>query len=236
MRAARRRTAPRARRRAPSRGRCRPTAARCAPLAALIRAHTITPVSPMPPSVASNSSVAGPELQHLPGRGQQPERQHMAAERARGAVVLAVDVAGDRAADGHVLGTRHDRHDPARAGSAARAARRVSRPPAPGHVPRSASSSIALEPGGVEHEAAAQLGRVAVAAPHPAGDRAGRDRAPPMRATAAPGRADPLGAQRAPPARPRSPAPAVRPRRHGRKRRRRRGPGPARYAPPQPAA
>ena len=37
----------------------------------------------------------------------------MAAERPRGPVVLAVDVAGDRAADGDVLGAGNDRHHPA---------------------------------------------------------------------------------------------------------------------------
>ncbi len=44
---------------------------------------------------------------------EQADRLHVAAERSRRAVVLAVDVAGDGAADAHVLGSRHDRHDPA---------------------------------------------------------------------------------------------------------------------------
>ena len=77
-----------------------------------IRAQRITPVSPMPPTVAANDP--GPfrlELEHLAAGGQQSERLDVGAEGSRAPVVLAVDVGGDRAADGDVLGSgNHCQH------------------------------------------------------------------------------------------------------------------------------
>jgi hypothetical protein len=46
-------------------------------------------------------------------RAQELQPPDVAAEAARPVVVLAVDVVGDRAADGHVLGTGRDRKEPA---------------------------------------------------------------------------------------------------------------------------
>ncbi len=57
--------------------------------------------------------VAGLDLEQLAAAGDEPECLHVAAERAGAAVVLAVDVAGDRPAERHVLGAGNDRHDEA---------------------------------------------------------------------------------------------------------------------------
>ena len=71
------------------------------------------PVSPLPPTVAQNSSASSPsggEMADLPVSRQQLHRGDVVAEAARAVVVLAVDVARDRAADGDLPGARQHRN------------------------------------------------------------------------------------------------------------------------------
>ena len=63
--------------------------------------------------------LGGRDRQHVAAAGEQRERVHVAAERAVDVVALAVDVRGDRAADGDVPRARGDRDEPA-AGSSQR--------------------------------------------------------------------------------------------------------------------
>ena len=116
-----------------------------------------------------------------PHPGARAPRRRRSAARAPGhdlpnvpdrGVVLAVDVAGDRAAERHVLGPGHDRQHPARGRRRGRAAHRASRPACAVTTPaarveleaaRSAVVSMTRPP--------LRPGRVAVAAPHAAGDR-----------------------------------------------------------------
>ena len=102
-------------------------------------------------SPASSSSTS-------PRGGQQPERVDVAAERPGGAVVLAVDIAGDRAADGDVLGAGDDGHHPARRRRARPAARRASTPACGRDGPASRVELEPVEPRGVEHDAAVAAG------------------------------------------------------------------------------
>ena len=77
---------------------------------------TITPVRPMPPTVAQNSSASGPSgvsVRTSPSAVDQVHRQHVVAEAALGVVVLAVHVRADRAADRDLAGARQHRHPPA---------------------------------------------------------------------------------------------------------------------------
>ena len=112
----------------------------------------------------------GEQLNELGRGGQQRDRLDVAAERPRHAVVLAMDVACDRAADGDVLRPRHDRNHPPRGHEhvqqvADRRTRVCGDDPMFG---------VELEPPqlcGIEHESARQLGGVAVTASLPAGDR-----------------------------------------------------------------
>ena len=53
-----------------------------------IRAQTMMPVRPMPPSVASNSRVAVGLQLEPPGGGEQTEREHVGAEGAAAAWFL----------------------------------------------------------------------------------------------------------------------------------------------------
>ena len=71
------------------------------------------PVSPLPPTVAQNSSDSSPSgvrWRICPSASQQLHRADVVAEAARAVVVLAVDVAGDRAADGDLPGAGQHRH------------------------------------------------------------------------------------------------------------------------------
>ena len=76
-------------------------------------ARRMMPVSPLPPTVAQNSSASGPSgvsVADLAVGGQQVHRPHVVAEAARAVVVLAVDVAGDGAADGDLPGAGQHRN------------------------------------------------------------------------------------------------------------------------------
>ena len=141
-------------------------------------ASRITPVSPMPPTVAQNTSgvPSGVTVSVSPRPGEERDRQHLVAERAVAVVALAVDVAGDRAAHGDEPGPRRDREPAAR--------------DQPLHEVLEARAGAggddaALEVGGddpgqrggVEHEAAGVLRRVAVRAAEAPGHDAPR-RAP----------------------------------------------------------
>ena len=57
-------------------------------------------------------SVVGCQAEVLAGRGAQLHGQDVVAEAAVAVVVLAVDVAGDRSADGDVARAGRDRHEP----------------------------------------------------------------------------------------------------------------------------
>ena len=71
------------------------------------------PVSPIPPTVAQNSSGSrsGPISTTEPSASISVICADMTAERAVDVMVLAVDVAGDRAADGDEPGAGRDRHE-----------------------------------------------------------------------------------------------------------------------------
>ena len=76
-------------------------------------ARRTIPVSPLPPTVAQNSSASSPSgvsVADLPVGGQQLHRPDVVAEAARAVVVLAVDVGGDGAADGDLPGAGQHRH------------------------------------------------------------------------------------------------------------------------------
>ena len=70
----------------------------------------MTPVSPMPPIVASNSRGVARRRAMMDAAvgAQQLEGLDMAAERAAAMMVLAVHVIGDGAAERHELRARHD--------------------------------------------------------------------------------------------------------------------------------
>ena len=70
---------------------------------------------PIPPTVAQNSSGSrvGPDVDDRAVGEQQRQPVHVAAERAVDVVVLAVDVAGDRPADGDEPGAGGDGHEEA---------------------------------------------------------------------------------------------------------------------------
>ena len=75
-------------------------------------ARRMMPVSPLPPTVAQNSSASAPSGvsgAHLAVGDQQVHRPHVVAEAAGAVVVLAVDVAGDGAADGDLTGAGQHR-------------------------------------------------------------------------------------------------------------------------------
>ena len=76
----------------------------------------------MPPTVAQNrsGSRSGPTVRTSPSAVTRSSDDDVLAEAAGDVVVLAVDVAGDRAADGDVAGARGDRHEAARAAAARR--------------------------------------------------------------------------------------------------------------------
>jgi hypothetical protein len=113
-----------------------------------------------------------PRLQRvLFARGrEQPDRQDVASERPRRAVVLAVDVAGDRAADRHVLGPGDDRdhppgrHQPGQQLADRHAGRR-------GENPGLGLELKVPQRNRLEYEAIGQLGGVAVAPAHAARQR-----------------------------------------------------------------
>ena len=76
-------------------------------------ARRMIPVRPLPPTVAQNSSDSSPSgvrWRICAVGSQQLHRPDVVAEAARAVVVLAVDVAGDRAADGDLPGARQHRH------------------------------------------------------------------------------------------------------------------------------
>ena len=65
-------------------------------------ARKTIPVRPLPPTVAQNSSASSPSgvsVRIVAVGHEQVHRPHVVAEAARAVMVLAVDVAGDRAAD-----------------------------------------------------------------------------------------------------------------------------------------
>ena len=95
------------------------------------------------------------------------------APRAALVVVLAVDVGGDRSADGHVAGAGGDRHEEAAGHEVAH--QRVDA--GAGRGPHDAGGRVEVEvahAGGVDHPAAGVLGAVAVAPAEAAGDDAPR--------------------------------------------------------------
>src|ERR1700758_2290123 len=67
-------------------------------------ARRMIPVRPLPPTVAPDSSDFSPA-----GGGQQVHAAHVVAEAARAVMVLAVDVARDRATDRDLAGARQHR-------------------------------------------------------------------------------------------------------------------------------
>ncbi len=79
-------------------------------------ASTMTPVSPIPPTVAQNRSARSPgeHSTTLPSASSSARRVDVRPERPVDVVVLAVDVAGDRPADGDEAGPRRDGHEEAR--------------------------------------------------------------------------------------------------------------------------
>src|SRR5690606_26923994 len=109
----------------------------------------------------------GGDLDHAGGRVQ-GEREHVVGEPAVDVVVLAVDVGGDGAADGHVPGTGRDGDEPAERHHAAHdrveAHARVDTDDPAVEV----DLAEAGQHSGVEHGAARVLGGVAVAAAEPA--------------------------------------------------------------------
>ncbi len=128
--------------------------------------------SPIPPTVAREQLgvAAGCELELLPRRDQQPEREDVAAERPGRPVVLAVDV-GWRSRRPTVTcwvpGTTGS-IQPAGTSSASSCFEGAPRAGGDGPHP---SRSKPLHGGGVDDEAVEPLSGVAVAAPHPARDR-----------------------------------------------------------------
>ena len=76
-------------------------------------ARRMMPVRPLPPTVAQNNSASSPSgvrRRHLAVGGEQVHRPDVVAETARAVVVLAVDVAGDGAADGDLAGAGQHGH------------------------------------------------------------------------------------------------------------------------------
>ncbi len=143
-------------------------------------ARRMMPVSPLPPTVAQNSvglvGRRGVRWRTCAVGGQQVHRADVVAEAAGAVVVLAVDVAGDRAADGDLPGAGQHRHpQPERQ----RGAHQLVEVHAGVDVdergrPRSIEW-IWFSGGHVDDEAAAVLGVVAVGAAQSAGDaRRGR--------------------------------------------------------------
>ena len=139
-------------------------------------ASRMTPVSPMPPTVAQNSSGrrSGPSSTTEPSATQQGQAQHVVAERPLDVVVLAVDVAGDGPADGHEAGARRDRDEEAPGHGHAQQVVQA-HPGGDGHRPGrlvdGGVEDLVLEP---QHDPAAVLGRIAVRAPEPSRDAAPR--------------------------------------------------------------
>ena len=74
-------------------------------------ARRMIPVSPLPPRWPRTRRRRGRpgEGTHLRVGGQQVDRAHVVAEAAGAVVVLAVDVAADGSADGHLTGARQHR-------------------------------------------------------------------------------------------------------------------------------
>ena len=139
-----------------------------------ITARTISPVRPMPPAVAQNSSGSdclGHRAQLAAGQDD-VGRPHVPGEAAGHVVVLAVHVGRDRAADRHLPGARGHRHEPA--GRQARHHELLQADA--GLAGRQAGGRVQVEdpvqPGGGDHHAAVALRGVVVAAAEPAGDRA----------------------------------------------------------------
>ena len=83
----------------------------CATGSARTVACRITPVRPIPPSVAKkrSGSLVGCQLERVPSRGQQRHLLHVPGEGTVAVMVLAVDVAGDRPGQRHVTSARHHR-------------------------------------------------------------------------------------------------------------------------------
>ena len=142
-----------------------------------IVARRMMPVSPLPPTVAQNSSglgAVGGQVADLAVGGQQVHRADVVAEAARAVVVLAVDVAGDRAADGDLAGAGQHRHP------------QPERQRGPHQLVEVHAGVDVDEPGvgvhrvdlvqrgHVDDQAAAVLRVVAVGAAQPAGDHAAR--------------------------------------------------------------
>ena len=77
-------------------------------------ARRMMPVRPLPPTVAQNSSAfaapSGVSVRTWPSAVSRSIERDVVAEAARAVVVLAVDVAGDRAADGDLPGARQHRN------------------------------------------------------------------------------------------------------------------------------
>ena len=155
---------------------------------------------PIPPTVAQNSSGqrSGPIVDdRRRRRAAACSARTCVAERAVDVVVLAVDVAGDRAADGDEAGARRDRHEPARGARSLRSsvvdadARRRSSPCA-GRVDRRSPPAPARRRGA--RPGHRRSGRVAVDAAEPPRDArlaAGGSRTPlgqPGRRSASSGR------------------------------------------------
>ena len=87
-----------------------------------IVASIITPVRPMPPTVAQNSAGlwSGPITVVEPSASIIVIDIDVVADRPVDVMVLAVDVAGDRTADRHEPGAGRDRHEEARAARSTR--------------------------------------------------------------------------------------------------------------------
>ena len=115
--------------------------------------------------------VRARDRQQLARRRQQREREHVGAEAAVAVVVLAVDVAGDRAPDRHVAGPRRDRGEEAERQRRLREPRDRQAGADPEDAARQVDVVDAAEAVRRQHVAAGVLCRVAVAATEPAGDR-----------------------------------------------------------------
>ncbi len=138
-------------------------------------ARSTIPVSPFPPTVAQKSSalfaVRG-EVADLSVGGQQVHRAHMVAEAARAVVVLAVDVGGDRAADGDLPGARQHRHPQPERQRRLHQLVEVDAGVDVGQLGVGVDRVDAVQRRHVDDQAAAVLRVVAVGAAQPAGDDA----------------------------------------------------------------
>ena len=168
--------------------RCRPGPARCRPRLQLDRGPHDEPGQAHAARRRPEQrgiGLSGHRAQLAVGQ-QDVERPHVPGEAARHVVVLAVDVGGDRAADGHLPGAGRNRHEPAGRQPRDHELLQADAGLAGHQAGRRVQVDDPVQPGGRDHHAAIALGRVVVAAAEAAGDHAaGGRRGPAARAASA---------------------------------------------------